>query len=33
MNLIFRVAWDMRDSVREFENRYVFYPIESFPDD
>lgn len=32
MNLIFRIAYDVPEHVRAFENLYVFYPIESFPD-
>ncbi len=33
MELIFRIDYDIPAEVREFENKYVFYPIESFPED
>jgi hypothetical protein len=33
MELIFRIDYDVPAEVREFENKYVFYPIESFPED
>ena len=33
MTLIFRIDYDVPAGVREFENKYVFYPIESFPDE
>jgi hypothetical protein len=32
LTLIFRVDYDVPDGVREFENKYVFYPLESFPE-
>ncbi len=31
LTLIFRIDYDLPDHVRQFENKYVFYPIESFP--
>lgn len=33
MKLVFRIDYDVPAEVREFENRYIFYPIESFPED
>lgn len=33
MQLVFRIDYDVPAEVREFENKYVFYPIESFPED
>lgn len=33
MTLVFRIDDDVPAEVREIENRYVFYPIESFPED
>ncbi len=33
MTLIFRIDYDVPAGVRELENKYVFYPIESFPGD
>jgi len=30
LTLIFRIDYDLPDHVRQFENKYVFYPIESF---
>ena len=33
MTLIFRIDYDAPAEVSEFENQYVFYPLESFPED
>jgi len=33
MTLVFRIDYDVPANVREFENHYIFYPIESFPED
>lgn len=33
MKLVFRIDYDLPVEVREFENKYIFYPIESFPED
>lgn len=33
MALIFRIDYDVPAEVRQFENNYIFYPIESFPED
>ena len=33
MTLIFRIDYDVPPDVRELENKYVFYPLESFPED
>ena len=33
MRLVFRIDYDLPAGVGEFENKYVFYPIESFPED
>jgi hypothetical protein len=33
LTLIFRVDYDVPAEVRAFENKYVFYPLESFPED
>lgn len=32
MTLIFRIDYDVPADARAFENRYVFYPVESFPE-
>lgn len=31
LTLIFRIDYDLPDHIRQLENKYVFYPIESFP--
>jgi len=33
MKLVFRIDYDVPAEVREFENKYIFYPIESFPEE
>jgi len=33
MTLLFRIDYDVPAEVRELENRYVYYPLESFPED
>lgn len=33
MKLVFRIDFDLPAEVREFENKYIFYPIESFPEE
>jgi hypothetical protein len=33
MSLVFRIDYDLPPGVREFENKYVFYALESFPED
>lgn len=33
MPLVFRVRWDAPSSVKRFDVRYEFYPVESFPED
>ena len=33
MKLVFRIDYDVPAEVREFENKYLFYPIESFPEE
>ena len=33
MKLVFRIDYDVPAEARDFENKYIFYPLESFPDD
>jgi hypothetical protein len=33
MKLVFRIDYDLPAGVQEFENKYIFYPIASFPED